>query len=112
MSRLPRAGIHCVNARCSMVMAWPASAESSRPSRVLDRSVLLRCSSGHTLVPECPLSPDEQAAARRVLLRLAGPGEGTAVTRRRVALAELEPARDQHTAQALKVLTARRLLTA
>jgi WD40 repeat protein len=58
------------------------------------------------------LGPDEQAAARRLLLRLAGPGEGAAVTRRRVALAELEPERDQPTARALEVLTARRLLTA
>jgi WD40 repeat protein/DNA-binding SARP family transcriptional activator len=58
------------------------------------------------------LGPQEQAAARRILLRLAGPGEGAAVTRRRVALAELEPKRDQHTARALQVLTARRLLTA
>jgi WD40 repeat protein/DNA-binding SARP family transcriptional activator len=58
------------------------------------------------------LDPAEQAASRRVLLRLAGPGEGQAVTRRRVALAELEPERDQPTARALEVLTARRLLTA
>jgi hypothetical protein len=57
------------------------------------------------------LDPDEQAAARRLLLRLAGPGEGQAVTRRRVALAEVEPERDQPTARALEVLTARRLLT-
>jgi WD40 repeat protein/DNA-binding SARP family transcriptional activator len=57
------------------------------------------------------LDPDEQAAARRLLLRLAGPGEGAAVTRRSVALAELEPERDQPTARALEVLTARRLLT-
>ncbi|HEV8250440.1 MAG TPA: hypothetical protein VGQ15_10750, partial [Gaiellaceae bacterium] len=57
------------------------------------------------------LDPGQQAAARRLLLRLAGPGEGQAVTRRRVALAELEPARDQPTARALEVLTARRLLT-
>jgi WD40 repeat protein/DNA-binding SARP family transcriptional activator len=57
------------------------------------------------------LDPDEQAAARRLLLRLAGPGEGPAVTRRRVSLAELEPERDPPTARALEVLTARRLLT-
>jgi DNA-binding SARP family transcriptional activator/energy-coupling factor transporter ATP-binding protein EcfA2 len=57
------------------------------------------------------LDPDEQAAARRLLLRLAGPGEGPAVTRRRVPLVELEPERDPPTARALEVLTARRLLT-
>jgi WD40 repeat protein/DNA-binding SARP family transcriptional activator len=57
------------------------------------------------------LDPEEQAAARRLLLRLAGPGEGQAVTRRRVPLAELELARDPPTARALEVLTARRLLT-
>jgi WD40 repeat protein len=57
------------------------------------------------------LGPEEQAAARRLLLRLAGPGEGQAVTRRRVPLVELEPERDPSTARALEVLTARRLLT-
>jgi DNA-binding SARP family transcriptional activator len=57
------------------------------------------------------LDPEEQAAARRLLLRLAGPGEGQAVTRRRVPLAELELERDPPTARALEVLTARRLLT-
>ena len=35
------------------------------------------------------LSPDEQAAARVVLLRLAGPGEGEGVVRRRAPLSEL-----------------------
>ncbi|MDC5698553.1 BTAD domain-containing putative transcriptional regulator [Intrasporangium calvum] len=43
------------------------------------------------------LPTGQQDAARTLLLRLAGPGEGVAVTRRRVALAELEalPSPDQ-----------------
>lgn len=36
------------------------------------------------------LPPDDQEAAKAVLLRLAGPGEGIGVARRRVPLAELE----------------------
>jgi WD domain, G-beta repeat len=43
---------------------------------------------------------------------LAGPGEGAAATRRRVALAELEPERDRYTARVLEILTAQWLLTA
>jgi WD40 repeat protein/DNA-binding SARP family transcriptional activator len=57
------------------------------------------------------LDPAAQVAARRLLLRLAGPGEGQAVTRRRVPLAELDLERDQPTAWALEVLTEGRLLT-
>jgi energy-coupling factor transporter ATP-binding protein EcfA2 len=37
------------------------------------------------------LTPDQQAAARRVLLRLTQPGEGTEDTRRRAPLSELRP---------------------
>jgi WD40 repeat protein len=58
------------------------------------------------------LGPEEQAAARRILLRLAGPGHADAVVRRRVPLAELEPERDEHARRALAALTAQRLLTA
>ena len=43
------------------------------------------------------LEPGQREAARTLLLRLAGPGEGVAVTRRRVSLTELEtlPSPDQ-----------------
>jgi WD40 repeat protein/class 3 adenylate cyclase len=57
------------------------------------------------------LDPDEQAVARAVLLRLAGPGEGTSVVRRRVPLPEFDTDRNPAVAAVLDVLTARRLLT-
>ncbi len=40
--------------------------------------------------PYAALPPDERATARTLLLRLAGPGDGAGVTRRRVPLTELE----------------------
>jgi WD40 repeat protein/DNA-binding SARP family transcriptional activator len=57
------------------------------------------------------LTPDEQRAARRVLLRLAGSGENEAVVRRRVALGELEVERDEEAARVLEVMAASRLVT-
>jgi WD40 repeat protein/DNA-binding SARP family transcriptional activator len=57
------------------------------------------------------LDRGQQAAARRLLLRLAGPGEGDAVVGRRVSLAELDLDRDPDLAAALRVLTEARLLT-
>ena len=57
------------------------------------------------------LDPDDQAAARRILLRLAGPGEGEAVVRRRVPLDEVSPSGDERTRQVLDALADHRLLT-
>jgi WD40 repeat protein/DNA-binding SARP family transcriptional activator len=57
------------------------------------------------------LDPDEQAVARRILLRLAGPGEGEAVTRRRVPLDELTATREEHVGVVVEALTDQRLLT-
>jgi WD40 repeat protein/DNA-binding SARP family transcriptional activator len=57
------------------------------------------------------LSEDEQRVARRILLRLAGSEEGDAVVRRRVALDELDTARDERAARVLEVLAASRLVT-
>ena len=57
------------------------------------------------------LGEDEQRVARGILLRLAGSEEGDAVVRRRVALDELEVARDERAARVLEVLTASRLVT-
>jgi WD40 repeat protein/DNA-binding SARP family transcriptional activator len=57
------------------------------------------------------LDPDDQAVARRVLLRLAGPGEGEAVVRRRVPLDELTIGRDERSGQVLDALADQRLLT-
>jgi hypothetical protein len=57
------------------------------------------------------LDPDEQVAARRILLRLAGPGEGEAVVRRRVPLDEVSPSGDERARQVLDVLADHRLLT-
>ena len=57
------------------------------------------------------MTPDEQRAARRILLRLAGSGEEDAVVRRRVALGELEVDRDEQAARVLEVMAASRLVT-
>jgi WD40 repeat protein/DNA-binding SARP family transcriptional activator len=57
------------------------------------------------------LDPRQQAAARRLLLRLAGPGEGDAVVGRRVSLAELDLDGDPDLAAALTELTEARLVT-
>ena len=57
------------------------------------------------------LTADQQAAARRVLLRLAGVGEGDAVVRRRAPLDEFEVDRDADGATVLEVFTRDRLLT-
>ena len=54
---------------------------------------------------------EQQAVARAVMLRLAGPGEGDAVVRRRVPLAEFDAERNQDVAHVVAVLTDRRLLT-
>jgi WD40 repeat protein/DNA-binding SARP family transcriptional activator len=57
------------------------------------------------------LDPDQQAVARRILLRLAGPGEGEAVVRRRVPLSEFTADREQHALGVVEALTDQRLLT-
>jgi hypothetical protein len=54
------------------------------------------------------LEPERQELARRILLRLAGDGEGDAVVRRRVPLAELE---GPGVAETLSVLADERLVT-
>jgi WD40 repeat protein len=57
------------------------------------------------------LDPDQQAVARRILLRLTGPGEGEAVVRRRVPLSEFTASRDEHAGAVVDVLADQRLLT-
>jgi WD40 repeat protein len=57
------------------------------------------------------LNPDQQQTARRVLLRLAGPGEGEAVVRRRVPLTEIASGPDERARQVLDHLTDQRLVT-
>ena len=57
------------------------------------------------------LEPDQQAVARRVLLRLAGPGEGEAVVRRRVPLQEFTTSQDQRVLRVLEALADQRLVT-
>jgi WD40 repeat protein/DNA-binding SARP family transcriptional activator len=54
------------------------------------------------------LDPERRDVARRILLRLAGEGEGDAVVRRRVALAELE---GEGVPETLAVLADQRLVT-
>jgi energy-coupling factor transporter ATP-binding protein EcfA2 len=57
-------------------------------------------------------SPEQQAIARRILLRLTQPGEGTEDTRRRAAMSELETAVEEKLAieEVLHTLTDARLL--
>ena len=58
------------------------------------------------------LADDERPVARAVLLRLAGPGPGDTVVRRRVPLAEFDTANNERVATVIRVLTDARLLTA
>jgi class 3 adenylate cyclase/WD40 repeat protein/energy-coupling factor transporter ATP-binding protein EcfA2 len=58
------------------------------------------------------LDPHRQSVARALLLRLAGPGEGAELVRRRVPLSELDADRDPAVAEVLETLTDARLLTA
>jgi WD40 repeat protein/DNA-binding SARP family transcriptional activator len=57
------------------------------------------------------LDPDQQAVARRILLRLAGPGEGEAMVRRRVPLEEFSTTHDQLVLRVLEALADQRLVT-
>jgi DNA-binding SARP family transcriptional activator/energy-coupling factor transporter ATP-binding protein EcfA2 len=57
------------------------------------------------------LDPEQQAVARRILLRLAGPGEGEAVVRRRVPLEEFTTTQDQLVLRLLEALADQRLVT-
>ena len=57
------------------------------------------------------LDPNRRQLARRILLRLAGEGQGETVVRRRVPLAELEGERDDRVAEVLAGLAQERLLT-
>ena len=57
------------------------------------------------------LDPAQREAAKRILLRLAGHGEGEMVVRRRVELAELEADRDERVAEVLAVMAGDRLVT-
>jgi WD40 repeat protein/DNA-binding SARP family transcriptional activator/ABC-type cobalamin/Fe3+-siderophores transport system ATPase subunit len=57
------------------------------------------------------LDTDQQQTARRILLRLAGPGEGEAVVRRRAPMSELAASNDEHVWVVVEALTDQRLLT-
>jgi class 3 adenylate cyclase/WD40 repeat protein/energy-coupling factor transporter ATP-binding protein EcfA2 len=57
------------------------------------------------------LDPHRQNVARALLLRLAGPGEGTELVRRRASLEELDAERDPVLGEVLATLTEARLLT-
>jgi hypothetical protein len=57
------------------------------------------------------LDPEQQAVARRILLRLAGPGEGEGVVRRRVPLDEVAPTHDERSRAVLDALVDQRLLS-
>ncbi|MGZ8648841.1 MAG: nSTAND1 domain-containing NTPase, partial [Solirubrobacteraceae bacterium] len=57
------------------------------------------------------LNPAQRDVTRRIMLRLAGEGEGELVVRRRVELAELEGERNEGVADVLSVLADDRLVT-
>jgi WD40 repeat protein/DNA-binding SARP family transcriptional activator len=57
------------------------------------------------------LDHDEQAAAKRILLRLAAPGEGASVVRRRAPLSEFDLDREPRMARAMEILADARLIT-
>ena len=57
------------------------------------------------------LDENGQAAAKRILLRLAGPGEGTEVISRTAPLSEFELERDADASRALAALTGARIVT-
>src|SRR5512132_186578 len=57
------------------------------------------------------LDADGQAAAKRILLRLAAPGEGAQVVRRRAPLSEFDLDRDADASRAMAVFTEARLVT-
>jgi WD40 repeat protein/DNA-binding SARP family transcriptional activator len=57
------------------------------------------------------LDTERRRVARSILLRLAGEGQGEAVVRRRVPLAELEAERDDRAADILAMLARERLVT-
>ncbi|HXJ62677.1 MAG TPA: WD40 repeat domain-containing protein, partial [Actinomycetota bacterium] len=57
------------------------------------------------------LDEPQQAAARGVMLRLAGPGEGDSIVRRRVPLSEFDASGNPDVRAVLDAFTARRLLT-
>ena len=57
------------------------------------------------------LDPGQRDVARRLLMRLAGEGEGDGVVRRRVALAELQDPGDERVTQVLSVMADDRLIT-
>ena len=57
------------------------------------------------------LDPAQREAAKRILLRLAGQGDGEMAVRRRVELTELEADRDERVAEILAMLAADRLVT-
>jgi WD40 repeat protein len=57
------------------------------------------------------LSDEQQPIVRSVILRLAVPGEGESVVRRRVQLSEFDAERNEDVARVLDVLADRRLLT-
>ena len=57
------------------------------------------------------LEPENQAVARRILLRLVGPGEGAQVVRQRVPLTEFGGPEDERARQVLNALADHRLVT-
>ena len=83
-----RASCPCSRRRCSSCGGRASGPpDARRVSRVRRSS---RCDRSAGGIDVGRLDPHRQAVARAILLRLAGPGEGTGLVRRRVPLAELD----------------------
>jgi WD40 repeat protein len=97
---------------CALLESW-----QHRQGRTLTLAVYQQAGGVHGAVARLAerawqqLDPDDQAVARRILLRLAGPGEGEAVVRRRVPLDELTTAGGERGQAVLDALADQRLLT-
>ena len=129
-SSCPRAAPACASSRTSSTRSWPTSKAEPGALPLLSTSLLelwqhrdgrtLRLADYehaggvHGAVARLAerayerLDPEQQQVARRLLLRLAGEGEGDAVVRRRVDLAELG---GDDVAEVLAVLADERLVT-
>jgi WD40 repeat protein/DNA-binding SARP family transcriptional activator/type II secretory pathway predicted ATPase ExeA len=97
---------------CALLESW-----QHRQGRILTLAAYHQAGGVHGAVARLAerawrqLDPGQQQTARRILLRLAGPGEGQAVVRRRVPLDELTASGDERGPAVLDALADQRLLT-
>jgi WD40 repeat protein len=97
---------------CALLESW-----QHRRGRTLTMAAYQQAGGAHGAVGRLAerawqqLDPEQQATARRILLRLAGPGEGEAIVRRRVPLDEFTASEDERAMEVLDALADQRLLT-